>query len=81
MKRKYKLYHDDNGNRVYIKQMPQLSRELHNMRNREYYKRNKNKILERHTKWRKVNPDYDKQYMRDIRQNDASVESDKNNRS
>ena len=56
-----------------LKNNPELAAERHRASNRAYYARNREKVLARHAEWRKQNPGYDAQFMRDKReQNEAS---------
>lgn len=55
-----------------LKNNPELALERKRAQNRAYYARNRAKILEKHKEWRKQNPDYDAQFMRDKRMLDGS---------
>lgn len=53
--------------RLNLKTTPELARQRKNAQNRAWYARNRAAVVERHRQWRKDNPDYDAQYMRDKR--------------
>ena len=50
-----------------LKNNPELALERKRASNRAYYARNRAKVLSRHREWRKNNPGYDAQFMRDKR--------------
>ena len=50
-----------------LKNNPELALERKRASNRAYYARNRVKVLSRHKEWRKKNPGYDAQFMRDKR--------------
>lgn len=63
--------------RVPLKATPELARQRKNAQNRAWYARNRAAVLERHRQWRKDNPSYDAQYMRDKRAQRRDAQDEK----
>ena len=55
------------GYKFDLKNNPELALERKRASNRAYYTRNRAKVLEAHKQWRKDNPGYDAQWLRDMR--------------